>query len=757
LGELVSWSDAKSQSASATYDALSRPLTRIEADLSTTWTWGSTAAAHDIGRLASVSAGSYQEAYTFDSLGRPSSTSITIPSDATYTYDAAYNSTTGLLDTLTYPTSTSSYRLKLQYAYQNGILRQVSDYDTPATVFWTANATNARGQVTQETLGNGVVTNRAFDAVTGWLSSLQSGMGGGAALQNDSYAFDLVGNVTQRQNNNAGLTENFYYDNVYRLDHSTLGGTQNLALTYDGTGNITSRTDVANGATWTYDHSRKHAVLQAGSGGIAYTYDANGNVATRNGSTISWTSYDHPSVINSGSESVQFSYNQDHLRWRAIYSGNAGVETTYFVGGLLEKAITTGSNDYRHFIFANGTQVAVYSRTSAGTNTLRYMREDHQGSVAAILNSDGTTYAKESFTAFGNRRSSCTWSGSPTNGNLTAINAATRHGYTWHTALGEMGLNDMNGRIQDAVTGRFLSADPYVSSPGNTQAYNRYSYVMNNPLTYNDPSGYAASGVHGKALPYNYTPTGSISSVFTSAFMTTVSFVSTTNTTSISVSGTDWAPSVWSETTTSVSAEFNYLRGTGAYSGTDAGRGTGGGGSGGAGGQKSSEQKNLQPNPCANTPAAPGTKLRSESTVYPADFVGPVHTYDAYSPVPTAPPGVSVDVNMQLAGAHGYYFFYTHVRNHGAWDYKQQGGQYQAFGNFNYGATGLAAGFSASYLLRMAGWAQQRAGTSPPGAGDSGIVMGVPLFSPSGTNGDDAEDQQWIKRGMTYYSSCRKP
>jgi RHS repeat-associated protein len=51
-----------------------------------------------------------------------------------------------------------------------------------------------------------------------------------------------------------------------------------------------------------------------------------------------------------------------------------------------------------------------------------------------------------------------------------------------------VGLNDMNGRIQDALAGRFLSPDPYVSQPDNTQNYNRYKYVNNNPMTYTDPS-----------------------------------------------------------------------------------------------------------------------------------------------------------------------------------------------------------------------------------------------------------------------------
>jgi hypothetical protein len=47
----------------------------------------------------------------------------------------------------------------------------------------------------------------------------------------------------------------------------------------------------------------------------------------------------------------------------------------------------------------------------------------------------------------------------------------------------------MNGRMYDAVLGRFLSPDNYVQDPYNTQSFNRYGYVWNNPLSYNDPSG----------------------------------------------------------------------------------------------------------------------------------------------------------------------------------------------------------------------------------------------------------------------------
>jgi hypothetical protein len=49
----------------------------------------------------------------------------------------------------------------------------------------------------------------------------------------------------------------------------------------------------------------------------------------------------------------------------------------------------------------------------------------------------------------------------------------------------------MNGRIFDPGLARFLSADPIVQDAGYSQTYNRYSYCINNPLGYTDPSGYS--------------------------------------------------------------------------------------------------------------------------------------------------------------------------------------------------------------------------------------------------------------------------
>ena len=115
----------------------------------------------------------------------------------------------------------------------------------------------------------------------------------------------------------------------------------------------------------------------------------------------------------------------------------------------------------------------------------------------------------ESFTAFGNRRNPTTWSGAATNSDLTTIAGVTREGYTFQTALGLwMGLNHMNGRVQDAVTGRFLSADPRIPDSSDSQSYNRYSYANNNPLSYSDPSGFDTTCGQVTCKPINPPPGG---------------------------------------------------------------------------------------------------------------------------------------------------------------------------------------------------------------------------------------------------------
>ena len=89
-----------------------------------------------------------------------------------------------------------------------------------------------------------------------------------------------------------------------------------------------------------------------------------------------------------------------------------------------------------------------------------------------------------SFDAWGRRRNHTDWS----DYNITSGFLFDR-GFTGHEHLDAFELINMNGRVYDPIIARFLSPDPFIQAPDNTQSFNRYSYCFNNPLVYTDPSG----------------------------------------------------------------------------------------------------------------------------------------------------------------------------------------------------------------------------------------------------------------------------
>jgi hypothetical protein len=132
---------------------------------------------------------------------------------------------------------------------------------------------------------------------------------------------------------------------------------------------------------------------------------------------------------------------------------------------------------------------------------------------------------------------------------------------------------------------------------------------------------------------------------------------------------------------------------------------------------------------------------------------------DAGTTVPVAPPGVSVDDNMRRARqiqdalgggmlpsdpAHG--IMVSWVAPGQEMDYKQHGGQYRDFGNFNYGAVGTALGITPYELHGAAGVVQMKQNNWRPG-------YGVPFLS--GASGDNKRDYDQIERGIAYARAHR--
>ncbi|MGD9992549.1 MAG: RHS repeat domain-containing protein [Salinivirgaceae bacterium] len=131
---------------------------------------------------------------------------------------------------------------------------------------------------------------------------------------------------------------------------------------------------------------------------------------------------------------------------------------------------------------------AVHIKENTGSSGIYYIHTDYLGSIMALTNTNGTVVEKYSYDAFGNRRNPLNWSQPDTRTNLMLD-----RGYTGHEHLDGAHIINMNGRMYDPIVGRMLSPDPILQNPYSTQNYNRYSYVVNNPLKYTDPTGYRMS------------------------------------------------------------------------------------------------------------------------------------------------------------------------------------------------------------------------------------------------------------------------
>ncbi|MCG7561331.1 RHS repeat-associated core domain-containing protein, partial [Pseudoalteromonas sp. McH1-42] len=162
----------------------------------------------------------------------------------------------------------------------------------------------------------------------------------------------------------------------------------------------------------------------------------------------------------------------------------------------------------------------------------RFMLDDHLGSTHVIADASGKKEQVMSFDVFGARRNATTWARDFSDQNKFTSKLTLR-GYTGHEQMDEVGLVHMGGRVYDPILGRFLQADPMVQAPQNIQNFNRYSYVVNNPLNKTDPSGYIFVTLGVGLLKHailNGFITGTLAAAITTAitayeFYSTVQFV----------------------------------------------------------------------------------------------------------------------------------------------------------------------------------------------------------------------------------------
>jgi RHS repeat-associated protein len=314
--------------------------------------------------------------------------------------------------------------------------------------------------------------------------------------QNQDLEFRKHENYITNANNN----EFFSYDDYDRLTNTKYKDNSNNdvtkhSYTYLENGNLNSKTDCGD---YVYANAAKPYLLTA-------INNPAGNTSL-NQLNLTYTNFDKILNITEATTNKEFNFIYDNNEDRASmnYKINGVLQyTRYYETNFDRQENADGSFKEWNYIFAP-TGLCAINYNNNGNQQLLYTNMDNLGSPLQIYNSNNTLATEYSFDAWGRRRNPADWNDyNPTN--FPAMGGSGGglliRGYTMHEHLDEVGIINMSGRIYDPVLGRFLQPDKIIQEPGNLQNHNRYSYVMNNPLKYTDPSGYRATGPGNSGLP----------------------------------------------------------------------------------------------------------------------------------------------------------------------------------------------------------------------------------------------------------------
>lgn len=453
--------DALGRVKSMTYDTYNRLSSKVLPEFTTTYSYD------NYGQLiADKSTGGVLHHYTYDAYGRLLQYKDSVPGGKWMTADYAYSN--GNVSSIQYAAQSGAIGTE-HHTYANGHLSEIK---LGSSSIWKLNGENNFGQPVSVPTGP-LTRTYGYDGygIHNGRSTYHSSAG---IIQDYTYGFDPAkGNLTFRKDNMKNIQENFTYDNLNRL--KTFAGGN---IEYDVKGNITQKSDAATALVYATP-GKPYAVSGINVG-------TNTAVPLRNQS-VAYTSFERPSTISENGYTASFTYNagRDRVRMQLVNGSGNVLLTRYYLGGVYEiDSMPSGTKERLHLGGDAYSAPAVYVKQN-GSWGLYYICRDYLGSITHVANSGGVVQ-ELSYDAWGRLRN-------PANQAVYAPDSEPElflgRGYGGHEHLTQFGLINMNARLYYPVLGRFLSPDPYIQVPDFSQNFNRYSYCLNNPLRYNDPTG----------------------------------------------------------------------------------------------------------------------------------------------------------------------------------------------------------------------------------------------------------------------------
>ncbi len=269
----------------------------------------------------------------------------------------------------------------------------------------------------------------------------------------------------------------YTYDELNRLSTMSspadASGCYGLTWTYDAWGNRLSQNPAGGSGSacvgsqpTIYTNNR---IIDPG-----YVHDTAGNMTHDASHGYTFNAESELTQVDSGSTAT-YVYDAIGQRVRKTASG----VTTDYVRDASAHVVAEiqGSTWTKGYVYVGPLLLSQYDGLlgSSGATTL-FVHTDHLGTTRLLSTSAASVSDSMDYLPYGE---------------LLSGGSSTTHKFTGKERDAESGLDNFEARYFSSSLGRFGSPDPLLNSgrPDNPQSWNRYTYTLNNPLNFTDPTG----------------------------------------------------------------------------------------------------------------------------------------------------------------------------------------------------------------------------------------------------------------------------
>ncbi|HEV7923208.1 MAG TPA: RHS repeat-associated core domain-containing protein [Thermoanaerobaculia bacterium] len=302
---------------------------------------------------------------------------------------------------------------------------------------------------------------------------------GPTSWTNGPYEYDGAGNIK------AIGPETYVYDKIGRLKSSTLRGPdlssmQTQSFDYDAYGNLISTSKLG--------QTVPLPITDATNRLSSLGYDVSGNVIAAGTQHYDYDAVGMPNVVRLGTNTqprIIYAYTADDERLFAfdVSSGTTHWTLRGFDNKILRDLKQNGFTwtVERDYIYRDGLLLAALKSGGA----VEHYSLDHLGTPRLVTDGVGNKVGHHVYWPFGEE-----WS--PGTTQESSPLRFTGHERDADPTGGTAPLDYMHARYYGSEWGRFLSVDAVLNidrALRQPQNWNRYSYVMNNPMRFTDPTG----------------------------------------------------------------------------------------------------------------------------------------------------------------------------------------------------------------------------------------------------------------------------